>query len=234
MKRKKTKKSTFLSIPIIISILIFLYTRNIYISFIGIFMYLIIITIIKYARTEFKNKKLIKSGIDMVDKMSGEEFEIFLLAHFKKLGYHVQTTPKTSDYGADLILTKNREKIVVQAKRWSYKVGIEAVQQVLGAKSYYGASKCLVVTSNLFTPNAKTLANSSKVELWDRNKLLEVMYKANGIKLIEELFNVRIDEIKNRMICEKCGSNLILRNGTKGKFYGCTNFPKCKFTKNIS
>ncbi len=31
-------------------------------------------------------------------------------------------------------------------------------------------------------------------------------------------------------ICPKCGGVLIKRNGKYGTFYGCSNYPKCKFT----
>ncbi|MCF7823242.1 MAG: type I DNA topoisomerase [Candidatus Marinimicrobia bacterium] len=31
--------------------------------------------------------------------------------------------------------------------------------------------------------------------------------------------------------CDKCGSPLILRDGRYGKFYACSAYPKCKFTK---
>ncbi len=34
-------------------------------------------------------------------------------------------------------------------------------------------------------------------------------------------------------ICPKCGGNLIERDGKYGKFYGCSNYPKCRFTKEI-
>lgn len=34
-------------------------------------------------------------------------------------------------------------------------------------------------------------------------------------------------------ICPRCGGKLILRKGQYGKFYGCSNYPKCKYTKNI-
>jgi hypothetical protein len=30
--------------------------------------------------------------------------------------------------------------------------------------------------------------------------------------------------------CPRCGGALILREGKYGKFYGCSNYPKCKFT----
>ena len=31
-------------------------------------------------------------------------------------------------------------------------------------------------------------------------------------------------------ICPKCGGNLVMRSGKYGTFYGCSNYPKCKFT----
>lgn len=33
-------------------------------------------------------------------------------------------------------------------------------------------------------------------------------------------------------VCPQCGGHLILRQGRYGSFYGCSNYPKCKFTIN--
>ena len=33
--------------------------------------------------------------------------------------------------------------------------------------------------------------------------------------------------------CPRCGGILLVRNGEYGKFLGCTNYPKCKYTQNI-
>lgn len=33
-------------------------------------------------------------------------------------------------------------------------------------------------------------------------------------------------------ICPDCGGILTLKEGRRGKFYGCSNFPRCRFTKN--
>lgn len=33
--------------------------------------------------------------------------------------------------------------------------------------------------------------------------------------------------------CPKCGAELVKRNGRFGWFYGCSNFPGCRYTKNI-
>ena len=35
---------------------------------------------------------------------------------------------------------------------------------------------------------------------------------------------------EKRKICPKCGEKLIPKNGKYGKFYGCQNFPKCRYT----
>lgn len=37
-------------------------------------------------------------------------------------------------------------------------------------------------------------------------------------------------ELKNN-ICPRCGGKLVLRAGSNGNFLGCSNYPKCKFTK---
>lgn len=33
--------------------------------------------------------------------------------------------------------------------------------------------------------------------------------------------------------CPRCGGNLILRSGRYGQFYGCSNYPQCRFTNDI-
>ncbi len=52
---------------------------------------------------------------------------------------------------------------------------------------------------------------------------LEKKYKEVGGKEVEET-----DEI-----CEKCGGKMVIRMGRFGKFLACSNFPKCKNTKNL-
>jgi len=39
--------------------------------------------------------------------------------------------------------------------------------------------------------------------------------------------------ILSNVNCPRCSSKMILRNGSKGKFYGCSRFPRCRGTKNI-
>ena len=32
--------------------------------------------------------------------------------------------------------------------------------------------------------------------------------------------------------CPRCGGNLVPRNGSYGRFYGCSNYPRCRYTLN--
>jgi restriction system protein len=139
---------------------------------IGITLVLIISTALVFIFKYLDRKRYLDSGINEIDMMSGEEFEICLKHHFQNMGYHAETTPRSNDYGADLILKNDNEKIVVQAKRYNSSVGIKAVQEVIGAINYYGANKGMVVTNSYFTPNAINLAKTSDIILWDRNAII--------------------------------------------------------------
>lgn len=41
------------------------------------------------------------------------------------------------------------------------------------------------------------------------------------------------NSISNEGKCPRCGRDLIRRKGKRGEFYGCSNYPKCRYTKNI-
>ena len=102
---------------------------------------------------------------------TGIEFEEYLKYIFEKKGYSVELTKATGDQGADLIITKNDIKTVVQAKFYSNTVGNKAVQEVVSAIKYYNADSGMVVTNNYYTKSAIELANVNNIVLWDSDIL---------------------------------------------------------------
>ncbi len=42
--------------------------------------------------------------------------------------------------------------------------------------------------------------------------------------------NAQIHEKVSKGICPRCGGNLVLRKGRYGEFWGCSNYPRCRFT----
>ena len=118
---------------------------------------------------KLRQLKYLSSPLRKIDRMSGEQFEQWLKCYFEKAGYRVKTTAKSGDYGADLILTKRGRKIVVQAKRYKSRVGVEAVQQVIASMAHYRANSCIVATNSYFTKAARVLADDNGVTLMDRD-----------------------------------------------------------------
>lgn len=49
----------------------------------------------------------------------------------------------------------------------------------------------------------------------------------------EHIYNIRKQQSDlYQGICPRCGGRLVLRKGKYGEFWGCSNYPKCKFKKN--
>jgi len=126
----------------------------------------------------YQQRRLAQSGIEDIDRMDGKVFEEYLQTAFRHQGYRVLRTPYTGDYGADLILARDGTKTVVQAKRHKRKVGVKAIQEAVAAKGYYGCDAAMVVTNSCFTDQAKTLARRNKVDLWDRDVLIDRLVAA--------------------------------------------------------
>lgn len=110
-----------------------------------------------------------------LDQLSGTEFEEFLAGLFRAQGYVAELTPLTGDYGADLILLKDGQRIAVQAKRYVGSVGVSAVQEALSGQAYYQCDTAWVVTTGAFTTNALELAKKSGVKLIGRSDIGKLM-----------------------------------------------------------
>lgn len=122
------------------------------------------------------NKFLNNITIDNINSLSGTEFEEFLYYLFLNMGFDVNLTPKSSDYGADLILKRGSKTIVVQCKLYtSHAIGVSSVQEVYSSIKYYNADLGIVVTNSKFSKNSINLANSTNVLLWDKNMLIKLL-----------------------------------------------------------
>ncbi|WP_303867599.1 NERD domain-containing protein [Acetobacterium wieringae] len=60
----------------------------------------------------------------------------------------------------------------------------------------------------------------SKENRIEHNRTIKSNLKKNNLKIANN-------------VCPRCGGNLVNRNGKYGRFIGCSNYPKCRFTKKI-
>ncbi|WP_420541203.1 restriction endonuclease [Priestia filamentosa] len=176
-------------------------------------------------------KRLARSGIQYIDQMDGFQFETYLKSLFQQLGYKAHVTPKSGDFGADLIM-KGQQKIVIQAKRYGFKnrVSLSAVQEIYGAQAYYKADEAWVITNSFFTKSARALAEACNVQLFDRKALQELILEVNPTQTAEKVYREVEPEPRK---CPTCGKSLVVRQGKKNRFLGCSSFPQCRHTEAI-
>ncbi len=155
--------------------------------FIIIIIYLIV-SAIKSALKNEENKQSIKKDteyenrenlLDKIDYMTGQEFEKFLVEILLPLdGYiNINGTSYTGDYGVDIIAEKNGIKCAFQCKRFNNKVSNKAIQEIVAGKKHYKCDKAIVITNNYYTKNAKELAEDCRVELLDRDYIIQILKK---------------------------------------------------------
>jgi restriction system protein len=141
------------------------------VGFLGVVGIIVLMVIIQQKRAE----RLKRSGIAEIDKMDGVQFEHYLGHLFRSQGFKAEVTKAAGDYGADLVISKDGKRIVVQAKRYKKNVGLKAVQEVQGAKAHYRANGAWVVTNSNYTEQAYQLAKSNGVRLIARDELVEML-----------------------------------------------------------
>ena len=139
-------------------------------------------------------------NMSQIDNLSGIEFENILKEIFEKQKYIVSKTKMSHDYGADLILEKNKRLTIVQAKCYSKNIGIKAIQEIISAKKHYGADEMFVATNRYFSKDAIVLASEHNVRLIDRDVLIKLIHDYNPrIEVLGKKYVATIDSEKQKI-----------------------------------
>lgn len=117
--------------------------------------------------------------------MDWEDFEHLIREIFGKefssAGGEVKVTQASRDGGVDAIAFDpdpiRGGKIVIQAKRYAYTVGVSAVRDLYGTVLNEGASKGILVTTSDYGPDAYEFANGKPLTLLSGSNLLHLLGK---------------------------------------------------------
>ena len=104
-----------------------------------------------------------------IDNLNPYEYEIRVAAYLRSKGFvNVNTTPKSGDYGADVLAEINGKKTCVQCKMYNsnHLVGVKAVQEIYTAKDYYHCAYAFIFTTSDYTEQARKLAEQLNVKLY--------------------------------------------------------------------
>jgi hypothetical protein len=136
--------------------------------------------------------------IDLIDNsLSGFDFENLTKDLLENNGFQdILVTQSSGDYGADVIAYKDGIKYAIQCKKYSAKVGVKAVQEVIAARTMYKCHVGVVLTNNYFTPNAEELAEINGILLWDKDKLEELIDNSGLSKGLDKIdMSLKDDEL---------------------------------------
>ena len=178
------------------------------------------------------------SSASALNGMTWQEFEMLVGEAFRRKGYAVsETGGGGADGGVDLVLRKDGEKFLVQCKQWkAFKVGVTTVRELYGVMAAGGAVGGFVVTSGVFTQEAKAFAEGINITLIDGPELTAMI---KNIQRQPQAIALAQRAIKNSPVattdplCPKCGSIMTKRTAKQGAnigkmFWGCTGFPQCR------
>lgn len=198
------------------------------------FVVIIIIIAIWRRKIRFKGVQGFLSDRELLLKLRGmnpKEFEEYIADLFSKLGYKTEVVGGGYDRGVDVIASKDGLKHYIQCKKYiTSVVGVNEVRDFYGAVAdHLAQAKGYFISTNKFTLEAEKFAEDKPIELIDGQRLIEY------IRLTEKESSSILKSSPTEATAEKCpqcGGDLIKREGKFGQFYGCSNYPKCRYTKN--
>jgi len=173
--------------------------------------------------------------IERLRKIDWFQFEKLVALIYENHGYRVTRRGGANpDGGVDLIIEKDGQKAAVQCKQWkTWNVGVKAVREFLGALTDSQIQHGIFITLNGYTGDARQLAEKHRIEIINEN----------GLRVMIEGLNFqdrRILQILNdtTKYCPKCERLMVERVAEKGlnpgsRFWGCTGYPRCRFTMPI-
>jgi len=73
--------------------------------------------------------------------------------------------------------------------------------------------------------------DGSKISVKEMDEIyVKLMSASSSITDREHIRNIKLTQRELKQgLCPRCGGQLVERNGKYGKFWGCSNYPKCKF-----
>jgi restriction system protein len=180
-----------------------------------------------------------------LNAMSWQEFEQVVGEHFRRQGFAVvETGSGGADGGVDLVLSRGGDRYFVQCKQWrARQVGVATVRELYGVMAAKGAAGGYVVTSGVFTDEARRFADGREIQLIDGDRLLGMIH-AQGRTDVEStpvIAPAGLDSRRrgndspssaaaktdgsrtgaasastNTPSCPQCGSAMVLRTARKG------------------
>lgn len=114
-------------------------------------------------------------SVEDLSRLDEGMFQGLVADVFRGYGYAVADASGPRSYGADLVMTKDGQKVVVQARQHEGAAGVDDVRDAHFAKHYYRADEAWVVSARGFSEQAVVAAEEAGVHLVTGEGVLRLM-----------------------------------------------------------
>jgi restriction system protein len=184
----------------------------------------------------WRKRKLLDSQEDLgsIRSLSWRELEELVGEAYRRQGYTVKENSGAGpDGGVDLVLSKDDSTYLVQCKQWrSVKVGVKVVREMYGLLTARHATGAIIITSGMFTQEAKDFASGKPIDLVEGGQLAELVGSVQESAALTPPDPPLIKDPEAKLR-PKCGGEMIVKTARQGKyagqkFWSCVKFPACK------
>lgn len=205
---------------------------------------------------QWRERRLLdqQDGLPSIRALSWTRFEALIGEAYRRQGYSVSRPSGSGpDGGVDLVLRKDGNILLVQCKQWkSWKVGVKVIREMYGVLTDRKAQGMIVVTSGMFTQEARSFAEGKPIDLIEGEQLAALVRSAQA-KVVSSASRPatptpaaaqspaqdgRGEPVRQKR-CPQCGHPMVLRTAQRGpqagqQFWGCSQFPRCRGTMPIA
>ncbi|RZK17632.1 MAG: restriction endonuclease [Flavobacterium sp.] len=140
---------------------------------------------------------------DQLLELNPLEFEMIVAKLYSKLKYEVELTKRSYDGGIDVLCDKKeigkKERLVIQCKRYKYKVGVKDIRELLGVVSHKKATKGTIISTGYFTREAIKFAhNNPRIELINYDEFARLCNMHLGSQWENRIGNIILEYKKGK------------------------------------
>jgi len=170
--------------------------------------------------------------LEAIQSLEWKRFELLCVQYYEQMGFTVKTVPHGPDGGIDATLYKaglDAPVAVVQCKAWGKPVKVEQVRALGGSMLAHKVKRGVFWSLSGYVGNpVQAFSESAGIQLLDGAAILERICMLDPAKQAALLAKVFEGDYRTPS-CPACGVKLVARNGKSGAFWGCTNFPVCRY-----
>jgi restriction system protein len=154
-------------------------------------------------------------------------FEAVCERLFAQSGFKTKSQSHGADGGVDIWMYSAHAEgpvSIAQCKHFrSKEVDVKLIREFFGVMSSHKLQRGAFVTTSTFTADAQKFANENGINALDGDKLLKLIATRTPEQQ-KELLDIAYEGEYSIPTCASCGIKLVKRT----KFWGCSNFPKCR------